>query len=170
VTSRYGPAEPLHQGHLLEGFDCGQDAQSEWLRDHALQAHRSGTSRVYVVRRRHDDLVVGYHALAAGAVDGGAAPRRVALGTGRHPIPVILLTRLGVDLSEQGRGLGRALLADALRRVAGAADQIGVRALLIHCEDDAARRFYLRQAAFEESPTDPMHLMLLMKDLRHALA
>ena len=117
MTSRYGPAEPLHQGHLLEGFDCGQDAQSEWLRDHALQAHRSGTSRVYVVRRRHDDLVVGYHALAAGA-----------------------------------------------------ADQIGVRALLIHCEDDAARRFYLRQAAFEESPTDPMHLMLLMKDLRHALA
>lgn len=169
MTARYGPPGPLGRGHRLGAFDCGQDAQTEWLREHALQAHRAGTSRVYVVCRRGEDGVVGYHALAAGAVRPGEAPSRVARGTGRHPIPVIVLTRLGVDRAEQGHGLGRALLADALRRAAAAADTIGVRAVLIHCEDEAARAFYIRQAAFEDSPTDPLHLMLLMKDLRAAL-
>jgi ribosomal protein S18 acetylase RimI-like enzyme len=74
-----------------------------------------------------------------------------------------------VDLSYQGAGLGRALVVDALRRVASASEVIGVLALLIHCENDAARGFYLRLAKFDPSPTDPMHLFLLIKDLRKAL-
>ena len=102
-------------------------------------------------------------------MDPGEAPQRVKKGTGRYPIPVIILTRLGADVSEQGHGLGRALLAGALRRVAGAADQIGVRALLIHCEDERARSFSLHHAEFDPSPTDPLHLVLLIKDLRRAL-
>ena len=90
-------------------------------------------------------------------------------GAGRHPIPVVLLTRLGVDVQAQGLGLGAALVRDALIRVAAAADVIGVRALLIHAESDRARAFYEHIAEFEPSPTDPLHLVLLIKDLRRAL-
>ncbi|HEX8005431.1 MAG TPA: GNAT family N-acetyltransferase [Trebonia sp.] len=113
--------------------------------------------------------VLGYYTLAAGSVAPAAAPQRLAQGAGRYHQPVVILTRLGVDLSCQGLGLGRALAADALRRVAAASEVIGVRALLIHCENDAARGFYLRLAKVDASPTDPLHLFLLMKDLRKAL-
>ena len=170
MTRRYGPVEHLHPDHKRDAFDCGTDAETEWLRKRALSAEYSGTSRVYVVRRLEDDLVVGYYALASGSVSREAVSERVAKGTGRYPIPIILLTRLGVDMSEQGQGLGRALLVDALRRVNDAAEIVGVRALLIHAEDETARDFYMRQAGFEQSPTDELHLMLLMKDLRLALS
>ena len=154
----------------MTGFDCGSPAQSGWLIEHALQAHRAGLSRVYVVCDRDDDRrVVGYYALAAGSVAPAEVPRRLTQGAGRYHQPVVILTRLGVDRSAQGGGLGRALVVDALRRIAGASEVIGVRAVLIHCESDAARDFYLRLAKFESSPTDPMHLFLLMKDLRGAL-
>ncbi|WP_213450586.1 GNAT family N-acetyltransferase [Rhizomonospora bruguierae] len=82
---------------------------------------------------------------------------------------MVILARLGVDRAAQGAGLGRALVVDALRRIAVAAEVIGVRAVLIHRESDTARDFSLRLAKFEASPTDPMHLLLLMKDLRRAL-
>ena len=84
----------------------------------------------------------------------------------RHPVPVIILTRLGVDRSVQRLGLGRALVRDMLLRVAGAAGTIGARALLIHCERANARDFYLHVADSEPSPTDPLHLYLLLSDLR----
>jgi GNAT superfamily N-acetyltransferase len=154
------------------GFDCGSPAQSVWLAEHALQAHRAGLSRVYVVADadHRDCRIVGYYALAAGSVAPADASPRPRQDAGRYHEPVVILTRLGVDRAAQGAGLGRALVVDALRRIAVAAEVIGVRAVLIHCETDAARDFYLRLAKFEPSPTDPMHLLLLMKDLRRALA
>jgi GNAT superfamily N-acetyltransferase len=156
---------------VVAGFGCGSGAQSEWLVRHALAAHQSGTSRVYVVSEQTDEgqRVVGYYAVAAGSVAPAAAPQRLAPGGGRYDQPVVILTRLGVDLSCQGLGLGKALVVDALRRVAAASEVIGVRALLIHCENDSARDFYLRLAKFDASPTDPLHLFLVMKDLRKAL-
>jgi GNAT superfamily N-acetyltransferase len=171
VTGRFSPVVPLAKNHVVDGFDCGSVAQSEWLTRHSLQAHQSGTSRVYVVTRDADSgqTVAGYYALAAGSVAPAAAPQRLAQGAGRYHQPVVILTRLGVDLPCQGLGLGRALVVDALRRVATASDVIGVRALLIHCENDTARDFYLRLAKFDASPTDPLHLFLLVKDLRKAL-
>lgn len=171
MTVRFGQVEPLAKTHDLAGFDCGSPAQSTWLVKNARQAHQSGSSRVYVVIDRHDERqrVVGYYALAAGSVAPAQAPQRIAKGTGRYDQPVVILTRLGVDLAVQGDGLGRALVVDALRRVAAASEVIGVRALLIHCENEHARDFYLRLATFDASPTDPMHLFLLVKDLRKAL-
>lgn len=171
MTGRFAPVVPLAKTHVTAGFDCGSPAQSEWLVRHALQGHQSGTSRVYVVTGDADGerRVLGYYALAAGSVAPETTPRRPAQGAGRYHQPVVILTRLGVDLSCQGLGLGRALVVDALRRVAAASEVIGVRALLIHCENDAARDFYLRLAKFDASPTDPLHLFLLMKDLRQAL-
>ncbi len=172
MSSRFSPVEPLTATHVTAGFDGGSSAQSVWLIEHALQAHRVGLSRVYVVgdTDRPDQRVVGYYALAAGSVAPADASARLRQGAGRYHQPVVILTRLGVDHGVQGCGLGRALVVDALRRIAAAAEVIGVRAVLIHCETDAARDFYLRLAKFEPSPTDPMHLLLLMKDLRRALA
>ena len=134
-----------------------------------MQAQSAGTSRVYVTTAPGSPTVLGYYALAAGAVEPADTSGRLRKGIGRHPIPVVLLTRLGVDVRAQGIGLGAALVRDALLRVAAAADVIGVRALLIHAESDRARAFYEHIAEFEPSPTDPLHLILLMKDLRRAL-
>jgi GNAT superfamily N-acetyltransferase len=171
VSRRFAAVEPLSAAHVVAGFDCGSRAQSDWLVDHALQAHRAGLSRVYVVRDldHEDGQVVGYYALAAGSVAPADASHRLMKGAGRYQQPVVILTRLGVDRSVQGAGLGRALVVDALQRIAVASEVIGVRAVLIHCESDAALDFYLRLAKFDHSPTDPMHLLLLMKDLRRAL-
>ncbi len=165
MTGRFGPVVPLAKTHVVTGFDCGSAAQSEWLVRRALQAHQSGTSRVYVVTAKTGEgqQVVGYYALAAGSVAPAVAPQRLTQGAGRYHQPVVILARLGVDLSCQGMGLGRALVVDALRRVAAASEVIGVRALLIHCENDAARDFYLRLAKFDASPTDSLHLLLLMR-------
>ena len=126
-------------------------------------------SRVFVVKRLSDDRVVGYYALTTGSVLNGDAPLRLTHGAGHYDLPVIILARLGVDLSEQRRGLGRALVVDAFRRVDKVAADVGVRALLIHAEDLEARSFYSRLAAFEESPIDELQLLLLLKDLRKAI-
>jgi ribosomal protein S18 acetylase RimI-like enzyme len=168
--AEFAPVVPLTPTHDATTFDCGSAAQTEWLRRHALQAQSAGTSRVYVTTAPGSQVVLGYYALAAGSVEPAEASGRLRKGIGRHPIPVVLLTRLGVDIQVQGRGLGAALMRDALLRVSAAADVIGVRALLVHAESDRARSFYEHIAEFEPSPTDPLHLILLMKDLRRALA
>lgn len=154
--------EPLAEHHDTGSFDCGKPELTEWLRRYALVNQRARAARTFVVHRQ--GRVVGYYALAAASVVHAEAPRRVSKGLARHPIPVFLLARLAVDLSEQGAGLGGALLKDALLRAAGAAEEIGARALLVHAMDDEARRFY-EHFGFEPSPTDPLHLFLLMKDL-----
>lgn len=169
VASAFGPVEPLRAGHDTAEFDCGSVAQTMWLRRHALQAQGSGSSRAYVVSEERASTVIGYYALAAGSVGPADATTRLTKGVGRHPIPVVILTRLGVDVAAQGRGVGAALLRDALLRVDQAADIIGIRAVLIHAESERARAFYQYVAEFEPSPSDPLHLVLLLKDLRRAL-
>jgi GNAT superfamily N-acetyltransferase len=150
----------------VTGFDSGTAELDLWLRRHALASHQSGGARVYVAHR--GDRVVGYYAVAAASVERAMTPGRVSKGMPRHPIPVILLARLAVDRREQGKGLGAALLKDALLRAASAADAIGARAVLVHAKDEDAARFYAH-FDFEASPSDPLHLFLLMKDLRALL-
>lgn len=169
MARRFSGVEELAAHHRVAEFDCGSDPQTTWLRDHALQSHASRMAKVYVVTRLADGAVIGYYALSTGAVLHPEAPPRITRGAGRCPVPVVILARLGVDLSEQGQGIGRALVKDAFMRVNAAADIVGVRALLIHAEDDRAAELYTRLAAFERSPTDPLHLMLLIKDLRRSL-
>jgi GNAT superfamily N-acetyltransferase len=169
LSSHFGPVEGLDAKHDVADFDCGSDAQTTWLRRHALQPQSGGMSRVFIVRRLSDDKVVGYYALTTGSVLHADASRRLTAGAGGYDIPVVVLTRLGVDLGEQGRGLGRALVVDAFRRIDGVANEVGLRALLIHAEDADARAFYLRLAAFEPSPVDDLQLLLLLKDLRKAI-
>jgi GNAT superfamily N-acetyltransferase len=96
------------------------------------------------------------------------ATERVKKGLARHPIPIILLARLAVDVSIHGKGVGSALLKDALQRAAHAADTIGARALLVQAKDNGARAFY-GHFTFESSPSDPYHLLLIMKDLKQVI-
>ena len=143
--TEYRRVQPISADHDVEAFDCGSEAPTQWLRRHALQAHRSDTAKVYVICRRGTN--------------------------GRYPAPVVILTRLGVDIRDQGRGLGQELVRDALLQAASVAARIGVRAVLIHAETSDAAAFYHRiSTAFEASPTDPLHLVLLMKDLRATIA
>jgi GNAT superfamily N-acetyltransferase len=152
----------LTADHELSAFDCGAPALNDYLRKYAFQNHQSHSARTYVATRGR--RVVGYYTLAAASVGREEAPARVAKGMSRHPVPIILLARLAVDRAEQGKGLGAALLKDALLRAAQAADVIGCRAVLVHAKDEAAKRFY-QKFGFEPSPVDELHLYLLMKDI-----
>lgn len=118
--------------------------------------------RTFVIEDAEQDRVVGYHALTAAQVEHEQATERVRQGMPRYPIPVILLARLAVDESVQGRGLGARLLADAMRRAVGAAERVGIRALLVHAIDEQARAFYERHG-LTASPSDPQHLMILSR-------
>jgi GNAT superfamily N-acetyltransferase len=158
---------PLERSHDLSSFDCGVQPLNEYLRRYAYLNHQSRSARTYVAARAA--RVVGYYTLAAGSVSREDAPQRIAQGLGQYPVPVILLARLGVDVNEQGKGLGRALLKDAILRAAQASDIIGSRAILTHAKDEKAKTFYGR-FGFEPSPVHEFHLYLLMKDIKKVLA
>jgi hypothetical protein len=151
--------------HDVSSFDCGSEAQTRWLRQIARTAQAAGTARVYVITHAGQRQVVGYHALAAASVSHEDAPPALLKSAGRSPIPVILLARLGVDVSAQAEGLGAALVKDAMLRAAQAAEIIGARALLVHAESQRARAFYLHLAEFDDAPSDPLHLILLLSEI-----
>lgn len=163
MTGSLSPVEPLAKRHDLSRFDCGQPALDIWLRRFALSNQASETTRTYVVHRGL--RVVGFSSLCAGSVQRESVPARVSQSLANQPVPVIVLARLAVDATEQGRGLGAALLRDALARCMAAADVIGARAVLVHALSDDARRFY-EHFDFQSSPLEPNQLLLLMKDLR----
>jgi GNAT superfamily N-acetyltransferase len=160
----YTQPVPFETRHRLDEFECGEPALDDWLRRHARQAQAAGSARVFVTTA-NEGKVVGYYALAAASIDPQAAIPRILKGEARRPVPVVLLARLAVDLSHQSRGVGRSLLQDAVLRCLQASESIGVRAMLVHAKHDAARAWY-EKYGFEPSPTDPLHLMILLKDLR----
>lgn len=153
----------LSAGHVTDSFDCGQDDLNRFLKRFALANQAANAAQTYVACRA--SRVVGYYSLAVGSVQREDSPSRVVKGMARHPAPVMILARLAVDLSSQGSGVGKALLKDALLRTAQVADIAGIRALVVHAKDHDARRWY-EQFDFEPSPTDPLHLFLLLKDLK----
>lgn len=155
--------EPLTREHDYQTFDCGSEPLNEYLRRFAWLNQQAGGARTYVTTRGR--RIVGYYTLSYGSVEHERATSRVRKGLARHPIPVMVLARLAVDDREQGRGIGQGLLKDALLRTLQAADIAGLRAVIVHAKDDAARQFYER-FGFERSPLDEFHLMLLLKDLR----
>jgi GNAT superfamily N-acetyltransferase len=162
----YRAPEPLGKQHRVDGFDCREPALDDWLKRHALGAQSSGSARVFVATLDDGETVVGYYALAAAQVSPEDASARALKGQPRaRPIPAILLARLAVDREHQRAGLGRSLLQDVLLRCVVAAEAIGARVLLVHAKHEGARNWYM-QYDFEESPTDPLHLIMLMKDVR----
>jgi predicted N-acetyltransferase YhbS len=158
--------EPLQDHHDLAAFQCGVPSLDDWLRRRARGNQASGASRTFVVCE--SNRVVGYYALAASGVAVAAAPGRFRRNM-PEPIPVVVLGRLAIDVSQQGQGLGRALFRDAATRVIGAAETIGIRGILVHAISDQAKAFYLA-LGFEPSPLEPMMLMVTLGDARAALA
>lgn len=165
----YRRPEPLAKHHRFDDFRCGEPALDDWLQRHARAAQFSDSARVFVTTLEDSETVVGYYAIAAAQVAPEDATARALKGQPRaRPVPAILLARLAVDESHQGAGVGRSLLRDALLRCAEAADVIGARVLVVHAKHDAAKAWYMRYD-FEASPTDPLHLLMLLKDVRRLL-
>ena len=170
MTSLYRSPRLLTATDGVEEFSCTSTEQTQWLRRYAKQSASSSTTRVFVVTREDDSTVVAYYAWCMAQLDVAAAPERLKKGAGRYPQPVALLARLGVDARHEGKGLGAALLADAVTRLLTLSDDIGCRGLLIHAESAVARDFYLHLVPeLEQSPTDELHLVLLLKDARRTL-
>lgn len=157
MSAGYLSPRLLASADRLDGFECRSEEQTIWLNKHARQAHaRGGTSRVFVVTEAGGSDVVAYYAWCMASI------------TPAQALP--LLARLGVDLHYEGRGLGAALLADVISRTAQIGSEVGCRGLLVHAESTAARAFYLHLIQeFEPTPTDPLHLVLLMKDILRTL-
>lgn len=160
--SNYGTVDKLRREHQVDGFDCGKEALNRFLKYQAWNSQQAHSAQTYVLAK--ELAVFGYYSLAAGSITHEQSTARAKKGLARYPIPVILLARLAVDVSLQGKRIGPGLLKDALLRAASAADTIGARALLVHAKDDNAKDFY-EHFNFEPSPSDPYHLMLIMKDL-----
>ena len=167
MSHGYAPVRKLAATDKTDAFDCGQAALNQFLQRYALVNQKANSAQTYVCC--HADAVVGFYSLAIGSADPQIAPPRVMQGLARHPVPVMILARLAVDKEHQRKGLGQALLKDALLRTAQAADIAGIRCLLVHAKDDAARRWY-ESWEFEPSPTNPNHLFLMLKDLKGMLS
>lgn len=168
--TRYRPPRLLEAGDVVDDFECRSVEQTEWLRHHGREAHAAGTAKVLVVTQIDSHAVVAYYAWSMASISIEDAPPRVRKGAGRYPQPVALLVRLGVSLDHERRGLGAGLLADAIGRTAQLGAEIGCRGMLVHAETPEARDFYLHLVPeFEPSPTDELHLVLLMKDILKTL-
>jgi GNAT superfamily N-acetyltransferase len=157
--------EKLDRTHAVEPFTCAQPELDRFLVRHALGAQQSNSSQTYVALA--DREMVGFYTIVAGEVHHANAPERVVKGMPRHPIPLLVLARLAVHSSAQGRGIGAGLLLDALGRTLQVADVVGIRALAVHAKDGQAAAFY-RHFGFAPSPTDPRHLFMIIKDIRLA--
>lgn len=159
-----GP-KPLERKDTREGFRCGVASLDTWLVEHAPSADAVGSARTYVVTDDEQGRVVGYYALTVASLEREEATSRASRGMPRHPIPAMLLARLAVDESVQRNGVAATLLADAMQRTLLVAEETGIRLLLVHAVNEEARSFYLH-FGFEGSPSDPMNLQLLIKDIR----
>jgi GNAT superfamily N-acetyltransferase len=166
VATLRGP-RPLGREDIRDSFHCGVASLDTWLVEHAPGADAAGSARTYIVIDEEQDRVVGYYALTVASLEREEASGRAPRGMPRHPIPAMLLARLAVDESVQGEGVGPMLLADVMQRTLVVAEETGIRLLLVHAVNEDARSFYLYYG-FEPSPSDPMILQLLIKDIRPA--
>jgi len=155
-----GRPEKLSPAHGLSEFDSGEPALDNWLRRRAARNERSGASRTYVVCA--GAKVAGYYSLAVGAVSHATSPGRLRRNM-PDPVPVMILGRLAVDKSFQGRGVGAGLLRDAVLRTVQAAEIAGIRGVLVHAISEAAKRFY-EAYGFIASPIDPMTLLITVAE------
>jgi len=159
------PPERITPAHLTADFDCGVAVLDAWLKERALKNEEGGASRTYVICS--GGRVVGYYALAAGSILNAKAPSAVRRNM-PDPIPVILLGRLAIDKAWQGKGLGKALLRDAVLRTIHASEITGVRALLVHAISEDVKSFY-QGLGFRESPVDPMMLAITLEVAKTSL-
>lgn len=159
------PPEPLADHHDVDGFDCGTGSLDDWLKRRALASQASGAARTFVVTE--NGRVVAYYALASGSARVTEAPGAFRRNM-PDPIPVVILGRLAIDTQWQGRGIGRALVRDAAKRVLAAGEAIGIRGIIVHALSDQARAFYLA-LGFQPSPVQPMTLLVSLAQVSASL-
>jgi GNAT superfamily N-acetyltransferase len=159
AESDFSPLVPLDGGHDRTVFDCGVPALNLYLRNYALQNQKRGMVRNYVTTHAGDKVIVAYYSLVYASIDQKLLPAKLVKGLGKYGIPIMLLARLAVDHREQGKGLGRALLKDAILRTMQAAEIAGLKLLLVHAKDQAAADFY-RKHGFEPVLGEPLKLFL----------
>lgn len=157
---RLSAPEKLTVSHDVSQFDCGEPALDSWLKKRALQNEETGASRTYVLRAGQE--IAGYYALATGAISHAEVAGRIRRNM-PDPVPVIILGRLAIASKFQGRGIGAALLRDAVLRIVQAAEIAGIRAILVHAISDQAKRFY-EKYGFIPSPADPVTLMITVAE------
>lgn len=159
--------EKLARHHAVDAFDCGQDDLNRYLVRYAFPNQQANAAQTYVGLA--ECTVIGFYTLVVSEVAYEDAPERLKKGLARHPVPLMLLARMGVSREWQGKGIGAGLLKDAIGRTLQAADIAGIRALAVHAKDETARTFYAH-FDFIPSPTDPLHLFILLKDVRRFAA
>jgi GNAT superfamily N-acetyltransferase len=165
-----GNLEALGPEHDLSGFDCGEADLNAWLFKHALKNQSRNNTRTFVLPtiQSGGGKVIAFYSLVVATLAHEDALQPLREGASpKNPIPAILLARLGVTKEYKGRGIGKALLKDALRRALDISRQVGVRAVLVHAKAGSAA-FYVKEAGFQPSPTDPLHLILAMQDVAEA--
>jgi GNAT superfamily N-acetyltransferase len=162
LTERYDPA-----GHEVADFACGEASLDRWLHRYAGQGERLDSTRTFVAADKQG-TVRGYYTLVAGQLEHAEATEAVRKGLSQHfPIPVAILARLAVDECRQRQGLGASLLNDALERVCRAAQEVAVRAVVVHAIDHAAAGFYER-SGFRALSEAPRSLMVTLAELEEA--
>lgn len=159
--------EKLTGRHGIDTFDCGEEALNCFLTRYALPNQQANSSQTYVGLA--GEKVIGFYALVVGEVAYDLAHERMTKGLARHPVPIMLLARLAVDVGWQGKKVGNGLLKDAILRTIQAADIAGIRALTVHAKDHNISAYY-KHFGFVKSSTDPLHLFALIRDLRSLLA
>jgi GNAT superfamily N-acetyltransferase len=159
--------EKLRRDHPVENFDCGREELNRYLARYAWQNQEAGAARTYV--GIVGEMIVGCHSLAVASVTPKDAPERLTKGLAKHAMPVMLLARIATDYRWQGQGVAKALLRDAMQRTLRAAEIVPIRALAVHAKDEEARHFY-EHFDFVPSPSDPLHLFVLLKDVRRMIA
>jgi predicted N-acetyltransferase YhbS len=162
----YSAPRPISADDRLDDFDCGKTALNDFLRRRALK-NEGRASRTFVVCSTSGE-VVAYYTVSAGAVELHEAPPKLRRNM-PSPLPVMVLGRLATDVRHGGRGIGKAMLREALSRVLEASRSVGVRAVLVHAIDDEAIAFYA-QFGFQAFPADSRTLFLPVETIETALA
>ena len=165
IMSLYSSPVLLSSDHDLDGFDCGEDSLSYWLKRNALKNQISGASRTFVIYKHKK--VVGYYCLSAGAIAQENVPKKFRRNM-PDPLPILILGRLAIDIEEHNKGLGSALLRDAMLRAVHISNDAGIFAILVHALSDQAKQFYISRG-FVESPLQSMTLMMTLKTIKSIL-
>lgn len=156
---------PLSEEFELSGFDCGETSLNEWLKRNAIKNQISGASRCFVIC--NEKKVIGYYCLSAGAISRESAPKEMRRNT-PDTLPVLLLGRLAIDKNHHDKGLGSALLRDAMIRATRVGRDAGISAILVHALSENAKKFY-KSRGFIESPLRSMTLMMTLETIRTIL-
>ena len=155
--------EPLNRNHNRTAFNCGIESLDRYLEHQANQYIKRRASRVFVVRSRQDETsVLGYYTLSALSIDLSVLPERLAKNLPRHPIPAALIGRLAVDVSAQGKGIGKMLLSNAIKRTLAVSDDLAIYAMVVDAINEEAESFYM-QYGFTHLPSEGKRLFLPLK-------